>query len=529
MNNALSHILLAVVALLSLSACRQGDTHVVSVPTQELKELNEVIKSAPQYRIRKQQAIEQLKRRLHAAPTTQAQWQLSLALCNTFRQVNSDSALAYANRCLSLAQSMPADSLRLLESRMAVVRSLATAGLFIDALDIFQKVHYPSLTTDAQKTVYWSTGRLMYGYMTSYVKGLTVYSDRYGRRYNACDDSLMHYLPHDDMRLFIESERLVASGDYISARPKLESLLTRVKEDENLYGMAAYQMAIVCRNTGYESDYARWLAEAAMSDIRGCVREGIALPNLAEWLYMRGQLGDAFGYINFALDDAMRGNARMRMVYISKMVPMIDEAYRKDISSNRDRLMIFSILAATMCLISVGLVVVLVVQRAKSKEKSRKLRTLSRLQDTYIGNFIGMCSAYAERLDSLTRTVSRKLSQGQSDELLRLVNSGKFADAQYDSFYAIFDSAFLDLYPDFIEGLNLLLRPEEQLDLTEFHGRLTPEMRIYALVRLGVEESTKIANVLHYSVNTVYTYRNRMRNRAINRDTFDADIRSINN
>lgn len=515
------------VATLSIPSCRRDSKIAASLPEDALRELNAVIDSADWYRTQKQHDINQVRRRLDDAKGISQRWQISFELSNTYRQINTDSALVYARRCQSLARESQ-DSVKVRLSHLLLSRALATAGLFVDAFDQFRAVSPASISNSTEAITYWTTGRLVYGYAHGYVQGLDPYAEKYKRQYVVCDDSLLRCLPDNDFRRFIESERLVTTGNYTAAREKLQHILNSVHEDTNIYGMAAYQMALVCRYTGDEEAYAQWLCEAAISDIKGCVREGIALPNLAEWLYNRGELSNAFGYINFSLEEAQRGNARMRTVNIAKMVPMIDEAYRNEIDSKHDELMIYFLLAATMCLISVALVIVLVRQIHKSREKSDKLRVLSRLQDNYIGNFIEMCSAYADRLDSLTRTVSRKLSQGQSEELLKLINSGKFADAQYDSFYAIFDSAFLDLYPDFIDGFNKLLRPEERIVVKD-ERTLTPELRIYALVRLGVEESTKIAGVLHYSVNTVYAYRNRMRNRALARDTFEADVQLIEN
>lgn len=151
----------------------------------------------------------------------------------------------------------------------------------------------------------------------------------------------------------------------------------------------------------------------------------------------------------------------------------------------------------------------------------------SKLKDTYIGNFIGLCSTYSEQYGSLVKLVDRKISSGQSSELLKMLKNGKIAETGSDDFYKTIDSVILDLYPDFIDRVNGLLRSEEQISLSSKNRELNPELRIYAFVKLGVTESTKIARILNYSVNTVYTYRNRMRNRAIDRDTFESDIKNI--
>ena len=162
----------------------------------------------------------------------------------------------------------------------------------------------------------------------------------------------------------------------------------------------------------------------------------------------------------------------------------------------------------------------------RGREYSKKLARTAELQETYIGHFIGLSSIYANRLDSLNKLVTRKLASGQVEELQQLIKSGKFAQQDDDEFYKIFDNAFLEIYPDFIDRINRLLRPDEQI-LIKNSKELTPELRIYAFVRLGVEESTRIAQILNYSVSTVYAYRNRMRHRAIDREHFDVQVQNI--
>ena len=126
-------------------------------------------------------------------------------------------------------------------------------------------------------------------------------------------------------------------------------------------------------------------------------------------------------------------------------------------------------------------------------------------------------------LDQLAKLVIRKINAKQTDDLLKLVSSGRFTEEDNEEFYQLIDKAILDIFPNFVDNINTLLVPEKRIILKPDES-LNPELRIYAFVRLGVDQSAKIAQILHYSVNTVYTYRNRMRNRAVNRDTFDNDI-----
>ncbi len=213
----------------------------------------------------------------------------------------------------------------------------------------------------------------------------------------------------------------------------------------------------------------------------------------------------------------------MRMVEIAALLPLIDGAYRKKMASSRDELMIYLILVAVLLIVSGTLLSIALRNVQRTRQANRKLEWQTKMQESYIGHFLGLCSSYSERFESLRRFVSRKIASGQTDDLLKTLKSGKFTDPENDDFFKIFDETFFDLYPDFIDNFNQLLRPECRITLKK-GAPLSTELRIYAFVRLGVEESVKIAQILHCSVSTIYTYRNRMRGRAINRDTFEQDV-----
>lgn len=318
---------------------------------------------------------------------------------------------------------------------------------------------------------------------------------------------------------------MVASGKFAAARNELESLLSKLDKGNNIYGMAAFQLAKVYKSDGDQTAYASYLAKAAESDIICNAREGFALPALAAWLYEQGDFATAFRYINFALEDAYRGNARVRMVNMARWMPAIDEAYRLQISTSRNEWLIIATLASILFLALAVTSFFLFRQIRKGRASRDALAATSRMKDSYIGNFIGLCSTYSEKYYSLIKLVDRKISSGQASELLKVVKSGKFGEEENEDFYKEIDSVVLTLYPDFVEKINELLQPAERVRIRG--NLLTPELRIYAFVRLGVSESTRIAKILNYSVNTVYAYRNRMRNRAIDREHFEENVLKI--
>lgn len=494
------------------------------IPVKEIRDLSSAIKAASSYREDLRRLLDSMEDSLVNASDDETRCTLTLALAKRFRPVNTDSSLFYAHRAKAIAESLDTDFRQ--KASIAVIDALSTAGLFTQALELFESLGNVDMDPSTRLD-YWLAGRRLFGYMKSYAQGNREFYVKYDNLYEQYDDSLMLHLPRNSsLRTFLDCERMVARKRYHEAQEGLDRLLSELPQESNLYGMAAYQMAEVWRNLGEERRYAAMLALSALSDVKGCVTEGLALPTLADWLYGQGELGDSFAFINFALEEATAGNVRMRAVTIARFVPLIDDAYKDKINSSRDELMVYFLLVTLLLIVTAVLIAFLVKQNKKSRATAKKLSETAKRQESYIGNFIGLYSSYADRLTRLTRLVSTKLAAGQGAELKKLIDSGRFTDQDNDDIHKIFDSAFLDIYPDFVTSINSLLRPEEHV-IVKTPDSLTPELRIYAFVKLGIEESARIAQILHYSSNTVYAYRNKMRNKAIRRDTFDQDVKDL--
>ncbi len=523
MNSHRNSVLyIAVITMIfALAGCgsRSASSRRVKLPEKELNLLDKAIKASNLYMSDKTAHIDSVKHEFELLVSTDymQRWKFASRLAELYLPVRADSSLHYAEKAYHIAiqGNLPQEAAK---SRIARINALSTAGIFARAVAEFDSISKNPMTPE-MKLSYWSAGRKLYGYMRAYVEGDKEFFSQYSTKYFQYDDSLAMHLPASDKyRQFYEAEKLVSRGDYDRASKILNQLCETLPEESNLYGMAAFQIGILNQKQGNATEYASYLAKAAISDIKGCVKDGLALPTLAEWLYHEGELDDAFRYINFALEDAMSGNVRMRTVTIAALLPLIDDAYREKINASRDELMIYFLLVTFLLVLTVGLLIVLMRVVRRGRISALKLSRTTELQDTYIGHFVELCSGYANRLSTLQKLVTRKLAAGQTDELQQMIKNGKFTEN--DEFYKIFDSAFLDIYPDFIENINNLLRPEERVEPKK-EKELSPEFRVYAFVRLGVEESTRIAHILNYSVSTVYAYRNRMRNRAIDRENFD--------
>ncbi len=503
-----------------------GKARDVRLPRQELSRLDKAIAHAEDYAQRRHQRLDSLRDLMRESNDLRQKWEYAYQLGDDWMTFNADSALQYSRMSMHIAWRSDDSSLEM-KSRMQRIRALTSLGLMMWAAPDFKAID-PTAFSEDLKYDYWRTGRHFAMTARSFARNVSPYYEDMDSLYRAYDDSLMLML-HDGTPYaqFLRGEKMAEAGQYLEARELLLKVLGKVKEDDNLYGMIAYRVANIYSSQGDDSNYAYYLTLAAISDVRGAVREGWALPELASLLYELDDLDDAYRYINFAFRDAEQSKTRLRTLEMSRAMPLIDEAYRRHLTSSRDELLLFVILMSLLLVLTMVLAWVLWRQIKRGRLNSVKLQRTAQLQKSYIGNFVGLCSSYAERLDSLSKLVTRKLSSGQADDLLKMVKSGRLDEGgQDEEFYKVIDGAILDLYPDFVEDINSLLVPEERVELKE-KGVLTSELRIYAMVRLGVEESTRIARILRYSVSTVYAYRNRMRNRAIIRDTFDRDVMDL--
>lgn len=511
--------LIAAISILGLGCGRKSDE---SLPVPELERLDALMSDSPLFSARADSAANAMKRKLYQSVSDSAKWALLCQLADHYRPRQADSSIHYSNEAFELANRSLGESQRI-KGELLIVEAMSASGFFSGALLRYDSIGASRIPASI-KIDYWYSGRRLYSNICNYIGVESAIYDTYQAKYIECDDSLIANLPADsDERSFLVNERLVARGKVNSARKGLEALMTKLDEEDNLYGMSAYQLAQVYRNEDPRK-YAGYLAAASASDIMGAVRDGFALPALSVWLFEQRNFYPAFQYVNFALEEADKANARMRMVKISQWMPRIDEAYRDELSRSRNEFAMFSIMVSVLFLLLIGLLVYLLVEMRHRRRIHTVMSSTSKLKDAYIRDFINLCSVYSEKYDNLCQTVSRKVSAGQAQDLLKIVKYGKQSDQDNEEFYRTIDSVFLQLYPDFIEKINSLLAEGDRFDVDPASGRLTPELRIYGFVRLGVTESSKIARILSYSVNTVYAYRNRMRNRALDRDGFDEAV-----
>lgn len=514
---------------LIMCACSASGRHTNALPDAELKLLDDMLANSQEYDSRRASVIDSLDKRFRATPVSDMRQRMSLLLsmADRYRSFCSDSSLIFYMRAYDIGHQIdPSD--QLIDVRIKMLNAQAASGLFGVAEK--QLAYLDSLSlTPRQLLDKAAAARQLYSYFKGYLGEENALTPAITAKFLKYDAYLREHLSDNDpYRKFLVGEQHVRDGKNKEALKQLDALLHALPSTDNLYGKAAYQCAQASRNLGNDLDYGRYLALSAMSDVEGSVKETLALPALAQWLYDKGEVDRAYHYINSSLHDATASNSRMRTVAIANFVPIIDNSYRHKISASRDELMVYFLLVVILLISSGALLFIFLRNLCHSNNIRKKLQAQTKMQENYIGHFLGLCASYADKLEANRKLVQRKITAGQADELLKIMKSSRAYDDQADDFFKVFDETFLDLYPDFIDKFNALLRPEEQIPYVK-GAPLSTELRIYAFVRLGVHESVRIAQILRCSVSTIYTYRNRMRGRAINRETFEADVEILGN
>ena len=322
-----------------------------------------------------------------------------------------------------------------------------------------------------------------------------------------------------------------------------------------LYAKATATLAGIYAQQNEHIEQKQWLIRSTMSDIEAVIKENASLTNLAMQLYQEEEIERANNYIEYALADANFYNARQRKLEISKIYPIINEAYQRQEQQQQDKLRFYlGFITAISILLVITLSAIYLQMKKLSRarknlhnlntelskvnkrlhesnhklnESNEKLKEANYIKEEYIGHFLNQCSVYIDKLESYQKVVRKKVMTKELKALIKMTESKTFVESELKEFYANFDRAFLRLYPNFVDEFNSLLG-ENQKIVPKKGELLTTELRIFALIRLGISDSYKIAHFLRYSVNTIYNYRAQIKNKStVERDHFENHIMSI--
>lgn len=516
-------LLLVILTLSSINIFSQ-----ILLTPDDLDMLDSEIEKVKSYDKIKYKTLDSLKTKFRSKSiSAQERLKSGIRLGNEYESFISDSALVYYDKSIALAKQA-GDSLGALTARIGRVKVLGVSGFYKEAVMELEEIEKAGVPNSLRNNLF-DCARQVYVYMIGYTQSNNDYSSLYFRKNRSYRDSILSTIsPESPTYKFYTTEVLQDEGKIALSRKELIDLMSKVPQNSALFARVTSALAGLAASENNMSSAAHYWALSAISDIKGSIKENTSLQNLATYLYSIGDFERAYKYICVSMDDANFCNARLRNMQIARNMPLINSAYKNEIESKQKSLAVVLLIVS---ILAIGLIVAVVLiwsQIKKLRVARKSLKRANKVKEEYMGHFLDLCSIYMERLDSFNKIVTRKASTGQIEDLIKMSKSPKFADEQNKLFYENFDSAFLHIYPNFVKDFNALLMPNEQIEIKEY-GKLTMELRIFAFLRMGIDDSNKIASFLHYSVNTVYTYRNKIRNKAINRDTFDADIMEIGN
>lgn len=501
-----------------------------------LRNLNEAIDNQAVYTDGKKAEIEVLRQRKLRAQSTEDIYAINREIIGNYESFICDSAEYYIRQNLRIARKLGnRDYISECELQLAFIYSLS--GLFLQANDIFSSIEYDSLQVDQKCRYYWNRIRFYENLMT-YTNDREL-SETYKREIGICRDSVMTLLPVGTKEWQTERAfKLMENGRPEGARDIFDGIFRAEEPGTHQYAMAAMCLAKAYAQMGDREQQEKYLILAATTDIRLAVKENEALLALATLLYEKGNVDRAYSYISFALNDTNFYNSRFRNTVIARLYPIIESSYLYRLDKQRRNLRFYATMSSLLVLaLAIGLFFYFrqtkIISRARQHLNrmtqeligvNKSLDEANLVKERYLGYFMNQCAIYVNKLDKYRRDINLKIKNKQFDRLydLAIQAPGK----EEEELCANFDQAFLDLYPNFVEKFNALLRPQNRYVLE--NGRLNTELRVFALIRLGVSDVNQIADFLHCSPQTIYNYKSKIKKSALNGgENFEETVKNL--
>ncbi len=521
-----SSILSLLVAVLLMPVTAVGRAFSEEDVDSLLKRLDRELAKRESYISVKRDRIDSLKKvEMTAGIPDSLRYSAILGLGDDYNSFNTDSALMFYNIGFNRAQAAGLDSIAL-RFALRKTKVLPLVMFFSESSQLMDSINRVGVP-DGLLAEKLESERQMQFYTANFFTDYPSVYDSIIALQDKAQTGLLELLPEGSPVYKLNlAEHYSHHGDYSKAMVILTELISETGDTDPIYARSTHLLAEIARERDDIDGYMYYLAKSAIADTRCATLEVASLQELGKMLYEKGDVARAHDYLAVALSNAVDCHASLRIIQTSQSIPLIEGAHKAQLHSNRMR--IYAVMAA-MAVLMVFLAIVTRIARkrnAQLRSMTRCLTDANKTKDVYIAQFLNLCSIYMDKLNQFNKVVNRKITTGKVDDLLKLTKSGKFIEEQSKEFYEVFDDAFLHLYPDFVADVNALLEPDKQVELKD-NEKLNTDLRILALMRLGVEDTSRIAQMLNYSVYTIYTYRNKFKSRAINRETFDSDVMAI--
>ena len=534
------HLIVIIITLMIQPIYIKGDNN------QLYKQLDAALAQRAHYVELKEKSLNEIKQGAKYVTSNEDKLKLYEQLANEYKAYEYDSAMTYVNKGLILAQK---SNYIFFNKRfqLSQTRLLITRGFYAEAKEILQKIEPKEEPRDYQ-FLYYYTMYGLYNNWSTYCEN-NEFSKNYDLKKVEYLKKAIELSPKKDAFYYY----LMGELYYFSNHPNnnktiqyYKKALNMEKTNSRLHAMTAFALSEVYQKANNLELMEHYLLVAAISDITSATKENVALQDIALFIYKHKtrSLNKAQEYINLSLEDAYAYNNRLRRIEISSKLQMITNAYTDDIKTT-NRLLNIALLVIILLLLGVGISSLFIRKKNRLlKQKKDEISATSdkmeklngqlhlindELKDTnqkrerLVKVYIDLCYKNIERNQKLRTLAVRKIKANQSKELLSLLSSSSSTEKENKEFLTEFDKAFLSLYPTFVNELNQQLTESAHIQLKE-NGEMPPILRVCALLRLGITESSKIAGILSYSPQTVYNYRSILKNNAIDKEHFEENV-----
>lgn len=510
-----------------------------------LKNLSEEMENSQQYIEKREQHIHDLKMSMkygqHDVNSLLSSYD---ALYRSYYDFQYDSAMAYTLRGLKLARKTGNKHYEVV-NLMHRALLLALSGFYTDGkqcLDLAYKIGIPK----SLQLEYWNTKYLFTSFWNDYYKG-SEFNDKLKHDMLEALLNAMTFTPKNSKRhLFYKALYYQFLGNIDLAIKLWNDAAAKFKYGEPLYAQVTCNLALCYHAKKQDNLYEQWLIKSAIGDIRCATRQTTSMETLAVYIYTKPDrsVKQAEKLINFSLKDARAYNSRLRTMAVNEAWPTIIGTYQTELKDNNHDLK-FALILTTLLLIGGVVLIYFTIKQnkrlrysrlklrisnqhldnlnAEVRKKNNQLLDMNTKREDLVRVYIDLCDKYIERFHNFKKLVVRKVKLGQGRDLLGRISGSELSQEESVSFLNHFDKAFIQLYPTFVIELNTLLRDDCKIPLPESY-QLSTELRIAALIRLGVKESSEMANLLFYSPQTIYNYRWSLKSKAKDKDAFESQV-----
>ena len=514
-----------------------------------LVKLNDAIKNKQHYVKLKEERISNFKKIKSADLSEEQEYNYNLALYKEYQKFNSDSAILYIKKNIKIAENLQKKEWLDL-AKLQLANLYSSSGKYRESEAILKNINKKELHKSLLPN-YYIAYREFYEHYNANSN-----SKEFVNQIGKYRDSLLGVLNSNSLDYKINKiQSNIYHGNLDVAEKELFTLLKGRKDDNPQYAMITYLLGNISGKRKHVDSVKKYYALSAISDIKQAIKDNASLQELAMVFYKLGDVDMAYKLTQSAIEDALYCNVQFRTLLMSQVYSIINTAYLEREAQRKSDLK-FYLLCISMLSVFLIVAVIYVYKQMKKVsrirgelyENSQKLAGLNKeitkankqlqernsqlsesnhIKEEYIAHFFNLCSAYINKLENYRVILNKKATAKQFDEIYRMLKSTTLVDNELEELYKNFDSIFLNLYPTFVKDFNALLINEEQIVLKQGE-LLNTELRIFALIRLGITDSVKIAAFLRYSLSTIYNYRTRARNKAVvSRNDFEEMVMKI--